>query len=65
MRERNYKVGVIYGYTPGEGLKKVDFNREEYLNQLEKESLERAQEAQRKALEEKRPLPPDAIKLVK
>lgn len=43
---------------------KYEYHRDEYLQQLEKEALERAKEAQRKALAEGRELPPDAIRLV-
>lgn len=64
FRRSKAEKGSLYTYVPGQGLFKEELTREKYLEQLERESLERAKEAQRKVLEEGRSLPPGAIKVI-
>lgn len=64
MRERGVQSGIVYVYVPGKGMVKEEYNRDLYLQELEKESFYRAKEVQKKKIEEGATLPPDAIKLV-
>lgn len=63
MRESGVAAGILYQHSK-EGLQKIEYNREEYLQELEKAAFEKARDAQRKALAEGKELPPTAIRLV-
>ena len=64
MQERASQSGMIYKYNDKGVLEEVEFDKDAYYQMLEQEALEKAKEAQRKALAEGRELPPGAIKLV-
>lgn len=64
LRESGVKTAILYNHVVGEGLETIEYDRDLYLQELEKQALKRAQEAQRKLLEEGKDLPPGAIKLV-
>lgn len=64
LRKRGDEIGEIYRYSPEKGWHLEEFHREEYLSKLQKQALEDAREAQRKALAEGRELPNDAIVLI-
>lgn len=64
LRKQGVEVGEIYKYTPEKGWHLEEYHRGEYISKLQKQALEDAREAQRKALAEGRELPPDAIVLV-
>lgn len=64
LRKQGAEVGELYKYSPEKGWHLEEYHRDEYLSKLQKQALEDAREAQRKALAEGRELPPDAIVLV-
>lgn len=46
------------------GFERTDYNRNEYLQQLEEEAFERAKAEQQKLISEGKPLPQGVIRLV-
>lgn len=60
----NVDAQVQYVYTPNEGWKLVEIHKEEKRQTMEQEAFKRAYNAQKKELEEGRPLPPGALVLV-
>lgn len=65
LRNKGVSSGVVYTYVPGKGMVREEYNKDLYLQELEKEAFERAKAAQEKAIKEGKQLDPDAIKLVK
>lgn len=64
LRESGVKTAILHNHVVGKGIETIEYDRDLYLQELEKQALKRAQEAQRKALAEGKDLPPGAIKLV-
>ena len=58
------EAGIMYAYTPDEGWKLTEIHKDEQKQTMEQEAFRRAYNAQKKELEEGRPLPPGALVLV-
>lgn len=64
LREKGVKSAIIKDVSIGEDTQTIEYDRDLYLQELEKRAYEKAREAQRKALAEGKELPKGAIRLV-
>lgn len=63
MREQGTARGLIAIVKDGQNMF-IDYNREEYLKDMEEAAYRRAREAQANALAQGKELPKDALRLV-